>query len=84
MKRLISNIVNLQFTDVIIGRQRISIRIRTVSSVVVVNEVYPVIRAGDYDRIRYCGSTVMGIHNTQHSVLFIGCVRYLDGKPKKI
>ena len=84
MERLISNTVDLRFIDVIIGIQRIPIRIRRMSSVVVVNDVSPVIRTGDYDRIRYSGSSVMGIHNTQHSVLFIGYVRYVDGKPKKI
>ena len=85
MERLISNTVNLQFTDVIVhvDIQRISIRIRTVNSVVVVIDVSAMIRAGDYDRIRFYGSSVMGIHNTQHTVLFIGCVKYVDENPRK-
>ena len=44
------------------------------SSVVVVNDVSPVVRTGDVDRIRYSGSGVPGVPKTQHSVLFVCCV----------
>ena len=41
------------------------------SSVVVVDDVSPVVRTGDVDRIRYRGSGVPGVPKTQHSVLFV-------------
>ena len=44
------------------------------SSVVVVDDVSPVVRTGDVDRIRYRGFGVDGIPKTQHSVLFVCCV----------
>ena len=53
------------------------------SSVVVVDDVSPVIRTCNVDRIRYCGPGVIGVSKTQHSVLFIGCVGYVEGKTKK-
>ena len=48
------------------------------SSVVVVDDVSPVIRTGDVDRIRYRGSGVVGVPKTQHSVLFVCCVGDVD------
>ena len=45
------------------------------SSVVVVDDVSPVVRTGDVDRIRYGSVGVVGVHKAQHSVLFDGCVR---------
>ena len=54
------------------------------SSVVIVNDVSTVVKASDVNRIRYCGSCINGVSKTQNSVLFIGCVRYVDGKPKKV
>ena len=44
------------------------------SSVVVVDDVSPVVRTGDVDRIRYRGSGVVGVPKTQHSVLFVCCI----------
>ena len=44
------------------------------SPVVVVDDVSPVVRTGDVDRIRYCRSGVVGVPKTQHSVLFACCV----------
>ena len=44
------------------------------SPVVVVDDVSPVVRTGDVDRIRYRGSGVVGVPKTQHSVLFVCCV----------
>ena len=41
------------------------------SSVVVVDDVSPVIRTGNVDRIRYCGWGEVGIPKTQHSVPFV-------------
>ena len=49
------------------------------SSVVVVDDVSPVIRTGDVDRIRYRGSCVDGVPKTQHPVLFVCCVGDEDG-----
>ena len=39
--------------------------------VVVVDDVPPVVRTGDVDRIRYRGSGVVDVPKTQHSVLFV-------------
>ena len=44
------------------------------SPVVVVDDVSPVVRTGDVDRIRYRGWGVVGVPKTQHSVLFVCCV----------
>ena len=44
------------------------------SSVVIVDDVSPVVRTGDVDRIGYRGSGVVGVPKTQHSVLFDCCV----------
>ena len=44
------------------------------SPVVVVDDVFPLVRTGDVDRIRYRGSGVVGVPKTQHSVLFVCCV----------
>ena len=49
------------------------------SPVVVVDDVSPVERTGDVDRIRYRGSGVVGVPKTQHSVLFVCCVGDVDG-----
>ena len=47
------------------------------SPVVFVDDVSPVVRTGDVDRIRYRGSGVVGVLKTQHFVLFVCCVRYV-------
>ena len=52
----------------------IPIRIRRMSPVVIVNDISPVVRTGDVDRIRYRGVGVVGVLKTQHSVLFVCCV----------
>ena len=44
------------------------------SPVVVVNDVSPVVRTGDVDRVRYRGCGVGGVPKTQYSVLFVCCV----------
>ena len=56
------------------GVTRISLRIRRMSSVVVVDDVSPVVRTGDIDRVRYRGYGVVGVPKTQYSVLFVCCV----------
>ena len=48
------------------------------SSVIVEDDVSPVVRTADVDRIRYSGSSVVGVPKTQHSVLFVCCVGYVD------
>ena len=48
------------------------------SSVVVVDDVSPVVRTGDVVRIKYCGSGVAGVPKTQHSILFVCCVGDVD------
>ena len=44
------------------------------SPVDVVDDVSPVVRTGDVDRIKYLGTVVVGVPKTQHSVLFVRCV----------
>ena len=46
--------------------------------VVVVNDVSPVVRTGNVDRVRYRGSGVVGVPKTHHSVLFVCCVGDVD------
>ena len=54
------------------------------SSVVVVDDVSPGVRTGYVDRIRYCGSGVVGVPETQHPVLFAWSGRNVDRESKKI
>ena len=57
------------------------------SPVVVVDNVPPVAKTGDVDRIRYCGSgmiSMVDVLKTQHPVLFVCCVRYEHGKSQEI
>ena len=44
------------------------------SPVVVVDDVSPVVRTGDVDRIRYSGSGIVGVPKTQQPVFFVCCV----------
>ena len=53
------------------------------SSVVVVDDVSPVVRTDDVDRIRYRGSGVAGVPKTQHSVLLVCCVGNVDEKSEE-
>ena len=53
------------------------------SSIVVVNNVSPVVWTGYVDRIRYCGSGVIGVPETQHSVLFVFSRRNVDVEAKE-
>ena len=71
------------FTEVIVSIRRIPIRKRFVSSIIVVNNVSPVVRTGDVDRIGYCGSCVVGVPKTQYSVLFDFSRRNVDVESKE-
>mgnify|MGYP003692460735 CR=1 FL=1 len=70
--------VHFNFTEGNRSVRNIIIRIRRMSPVVVVDDVSPVVRTGDVDRIRYRGSGVVGVPKTQHSVLFVCCVGDVD------
>ena len=63
--------VHFHFTEVNPGGIRIPLRIRRMSPVVVVDDVSPVVRTRDVDRIRYRGSGVVGVPKTQHSVFCV-------------
>ena len=52
-------------------------------SVVVVDDVSPVVKTCDVDRVRYCGSGVVGVPKTQHSVLFVCRARNVDSVAEK-
>ena len=75
--------VYFHFTEVTVSIRRIPIRKRFVSSVVVVDDVSPVVWTGYVYRIRYCGSRVVGVPKTQHSVLFVCCVGDVDGEAEE-
>ena len=70
--------VHFHFTEEIPGDIRISLRIRRMSPVVVVDDVSTVVRTGDVDGIWYRGVCVVGVPKTQHSGLFVCCVGYVD------
>ena len=53
------------------------------SYVVVVDDVSPVVRACTVYRIRYRDSGVLGVPKTQHSTLFVYCVREVNGIAEK-
>ena len=53
-------------------------------SVVVVNDVSPVVRACYVDRVGYCGFGVVGIFKTQRPFLFVCCIRYIDREPQEV
>ena len=76
--------VHFHITEGIPGVIRIPLRIRRMSSVVVVDDISLVVRTGDVDRIRYRGIGVVGVPKTQHSVLFVCCVGDVDGEPQKV
>ena len=48
------------------------------SSVVVVDDVFPGVRTGDVDRVRYGGSGVVAVPKTQHSAVLVCGVRDVD------
>ena len=76
--------VHLYFTKANRSVRTITRRIRRMSSVVVVDDVSPVVRTGDVDRIRYRGSGVAGVPKTQHSVLFVCCVGDVDRESQEV
>ena len=53
-------------------------------SVVVVNDVSPVVRTCYVDRVGYCGFGVVGIFKTQRPFLFVCCIRYIDREPQEV
>ena len=72
--------VYFHFTESNNSAIRIPLRIRRMSPVVVVDDISPVVRAGDVDRIRYRGWGVVGVPKTQHPILFACCVGDVDRK----
>ena len=73
-ERLSSITVNLYFAECINRDIGISLRIRGVSSVVVVDDVSTVVGTGNVDRIGYCSSGISSISETEYAVLFFRCV----------
>ena len=76
--------VHFHFTEVIPGVIRIPLRIRMMRSVVVVDDVSPMVRTADVDRIRYRGSGIVCVPKTQHSVLFVCCVGDVDRESQEV
>ena len=54
------------------------------SSIVVVDDISPVVRTGDVDWSRYRDPGVVGVPKTQHSVLFVCCVGDVDRESQEI
>ena len=54
------------------------------TSVVVVDDVSPLVRTGDVDRIRYRGWGVVISPKTQHSIFFVCCVGDVHGKSQEV
>ena len=75
--------VHFHFTEIYSGFIRIPLRIWRMSPVVVVDDVSPVVRTGDVDRIRYRGFGVAGVPKTHHSVLIVCCVGDVDGESQE-
>ena len=75
--------VHFHLTEGIPGVIRIPLRIRRMSSVVVVDDVSPVVRTGDVDRIRYRGCGVVGVPKTRHSVLLFVVLEMYTENPRK-
>ena len=53
------------------------------SSVVVVDDVSPMVWTADVDGIRYRGSVVGSVPKTQHSVFLVCCIGDIDRKSKE-
>ena len=75
---------HFHFTQANPGVFIIPIRIRRMSTAVVVDDVSSVVRTGDVDRIRYRGSSVFGVTKTQHSVLFVCRVGDVDRESQEL
>ena len=73
--------VHFNFTKHNVRVIRIALRM---SLVFVVDDVSPVVRTGDVDRIRYRGSSVVGVPKTQHSILFVCCVGDVHRKSQEV
>ena len=54
------------------------------SPVVVVDDVSPVVRTGDVDRIGYVSVGVVGVPKTHHTVPFVCCVGDIDRESQEI
>ena len=73
--------VYFHFTEA--NRSDRTIMIRTMSPVVVVDDVSPEVRTGDVDRIRYRCSGVVRVPKTQHPVVFVCCVGNVHREPQE-
>ena len=78
MKNKKSLTIHFNFADINVDVERIPLRIRRMGPIVVVDDVSPVVRTADVDRIRYRGSGVVCVPKTQHSVLSVCCVGDVD------
>ena len=75
--------VDHQFTEIIVGVCRIPIRIRRISSGVVVDDVSPLILTIYVHGVWYCRFSVDSIFKTSHAVFFVSCIWYVDWISKK-
>ena len=74
---------DFQFTKFIIGERRIPIWIWWVSSIVVVDDVSPIVTACYGQVVRYWASGIVCVLETRYTIIFIGCIRYIYGESKK-
>ena len=75
--------VHFHFTEICHSVLIIISRVRRMSSVVVVDDISPVVRTCDVERVIYCGCCIVGVPKTQHSVLFVCCVGDVDRKSQE-
>lgn len=75
--------IHSYFTEFIIGATTISIRIRTIGSVVVVDYISTVHKTGYINGIWHGSSCKVGILETQNSILFDSCIWYENRKSEK-
>ena len=78
-----SQTIYFYLTEFIICVFIVAIGIRRMSSVVVIDDVSPVVLTADVDRIRYRDSGVVGVLKTQHSIFLVCCVGDKDRKSKE-
>ena len=78
-----SHTIYFNLTEFIVCVFIVVIRKRRMSSVVVVDDVSPVVLTAEVNGIRYRGSGVVDVPKTQHSVFLLCCVRDIDRKSKE-
>ena len=75
--------VYLNFTKIIVSIEWIIDGKRRMSPVVVVDDVSPMVRTADVDRVSYRDPFVIGVSETQHSFISVCCIWQYNEKPSR-